>query len=88
MACLRLSNLLLSQENRQFGEFMWPNPVPILVKPEIREYLEMGLNLAAITKLVNPQLEKPVTYNTYRYFVQHEKDLLNAWQVQSASKSR
>jgi DNA invertase Pin-like site-specific DNA recombinase len=57
-------------------------------KNSIREYLEMGLNLSAIMKLVNPQLEKPVTYNTFRYFVKHEKDLLNAWHIQKASKGR
>jgi len=57
-------------------------------KDQIREYLEMGLNLAAIMKLVNPKLEEPVTYNTFRYFVKHEKDLQSARQVQRASKGR
>ena len=57
-------------------------------KNRILEYLEMGLNMAAIMKLVNPQLEEPVTYNTFRYFVKHEKDLQNAWQAQRASKGR
>ncbi len=57
-------------------------------KDQILEYLEMGLNLAAIMKLVNPRLEEPVTYNTFRYFVQHEKDLMNARQAQRASKGR
>jgi hypothetical protein len=57
-------------------------------KDQIREYLEMGLNLAAIMKLVNPKLEEPVTYNTFRYFVKHEKDLRSARQAQRASKGR
>jgi DNA invertase Pin-like site-specific DNA recombinase len=57
-------------------------------KDRILEYLEMRLNLAAIMKLVNPELDNPVTYNTFRYFVQHEKDLLNAWQIQRVSKNR
>ena len=41
-------------------------------RDEILEYLQMGLNIAAVTKLINPRLEKPLTYNSYRYFVQHE----------------
>ena len=49
---------------------------------EISGYLEMGLNLAAVMKLINPQLEKPLTYNSYRYFVQHEEALLKAWEAQ------
>jgi DNA invertase Pin-like site-specific DNA recombinase len=48
----------------------------------ILEYLEMGVNLAAVMKLINPRLEKPLTYNSYRYFVQHEEALLKAWDAQ------
>jgi DNA invertase Pin-like site-specific DNA recombinase len=51
-------------------------------RDEILKYLEMGLNLAAVMKLINPRLEKPLTYNSYRYFVQHEAALLNAWEGQ------
>ena len=51
-------------------------------RDEILEYLQMGLNIAAVTKLINPRLEKPLTYNSYRYFVQHEKTLLKAWEAQ------
>jgi hypothetical protein len=39
-----------------------------------------GLNIAAIMKLINPQLPEPVTYNTYRYYVRNEKELRQAWQ--------
>jgi hypothetical protein len=49
---------------------------------EISGYLEMGLNLAAVMKLINPQPEKPLTYNSYRYVVQHEEALLKAWEAQ------
>ncbi|HEX6385519.1 MAG TPA: hypothetical protein VF177_12685, partial [Anaerolineae bacterium] len=51
-------------------------------KRQILDYLKMGLNLAAIMKIINPQLEEPITYNSYRYFVQREEELLRAWQAQ------
>jgi DNA invertase Pin-like site-specific DNA recombinase len=51
-------------------------------KQQIRDYLKMGLNLAAIVKIINPQLDKPITYNSYRYFVQRDEDLFRAWQTQ------
>ncbi|HIE53667.1 MAG TPA: resolvase [Chromatiaceae bacterium] len=51
-------------------------------KQQILDYLKMGLNLAAIMKIINPQLEQPITYNSYRYFVQQEEDLCQAWQAQ------
>ena len=51
-------------------------------REQILEYLQMGLNLAAVMKIINPQLEKPITYNAYRYFVQHEEELLKAWKIQ------
>ena len=51
-------------------------------KQQIRDYLKMGLNLAAIMKIINPQLDKPITYNSYRYFVQRDEDLFRAWQTQ------
>lgn len=35
--------------------------------------------LAAVMKIINPQLDEPITYNSYRYFVWHEEELLNAW---------
>jgi hypothetical protein len=44
-------------------------------------YLKMGLNLAAIMKIINQQLEKPITYNSYRYFVQHDAGLAAAWKA-------
>lgn len=38
---------------------------------QIRTYHDLGLSLSAIGKLINPHLEKPATYNTFKYFVQH-----------------
>jgi hypothetical protein len=40
----------------------------------------MGLNLGAIQKIVNYQRDKPVSYNALKYFVQHDAELLKAWQ--------
>jgi len=45
-------------------------------KKQIREYLQMGLNLAAVRTIVNNQMEKPLTYNAYRYYVQNEPELM------------
>lgn len=39
---------------------------------QLSEYRHFGLPLSAIRKLINPQLEKPLSYQTYKYFVQHE----------------
>jgi DNA invertase Pin-like site-specific DNA recombinase len=50
-------------------------------RAQIRDYLQMGLNLAAIQKIVNHQLEKPVSYNALKYLVQHDEELLEAWQA-------
>ena len=41
----------------------------------------MGLNLASIVKIVNNQLDNPITYNSFKYFVQHEADLAALWQA-------
>jgi hypothetical protein len=41
----------------------------------------VGLPLAAVMKIINPQLDEPITYNSYRYFVRHDETLLEAWQT-------
>lgn len=41
-----------------------------MVRPQIEEYLKLRLPISAIQKLINPQLEKPLTYNAYKYFIQ------------------
>ncbi len=51
-------------------------------RDQIQEYLQMGLNLAAIRKIVNHQLEKPITYNSFKYFVEHDEELSSLWQAQ------
>lgn len=37
---------------------------------QINAYIKLRLSLGAIQKLINPLLEKPAKYNTYKYFVQ------------------
>lgn len=49
-------------------------------KKQIREYLQMGLNLAAVRTIINNQMEKPLTYNAYRYYVQNEPGLASLLQ--------
>jgi DNA invertase Pin-like site-specific DNA recombinase len=48
-------------------------------RDQILDYLQMGLNLAAIRKIINNQLENPISYNSYNYFVQHDQQLQQAW---------
>ena len=40
-------------------------------REQIQRYLALGLDLASIRKLVNPQLERPLSYQAYRYFMSH-----------------
>jgi len=41
----------------------------------------MGLYLAAIVKIINLKFTEPITFNSYRYFVQHEVELLEVWKA-------
>lgn len=41
----------------------------------IKVYLQTGLSISAICKLVNRQLEDPLTYNSYKYYIQNDKEL-------------
>lgn len=47
---------------------------------EILNYLQKGIDLASVRKLVNPELDQPLSYNSYKYFVQQDSELLAAWQ--------
>ena len=51
-------------------------------REQILHCLQRGVNLASIRKLVNPDLSKPISYNSYKYFVQHDSELNAAWQAQ------
>ncbi|GAB5426350.1 MAG: recombinase family protein [Crocinitomicaceae bacterium] len=41
----------------------------------IKAYLKIGLSITAICKLVNEQLDKPLTYNSYKYFIKQDNEL-------------
>jgi DNA invertase Pin-like site-specific DNA recombinase len=40
-------------------------------KPLIQQYLAQKVPVASIQKIINSELDKPVTYNTFRYYVTH-----------------
>lgn len=41
----------------------------------IKKYLELGVPLASIVKIINEQLDKPITYGSFQYFVNHDEEL-------------
>jgi len=51
-------------------------------REQIKEYLQLRLPLRRIRTIINPQLDKPIAYNSYRYFVQQDSALLQLWQSQ------
>lgn len=51
-------------------------------REQIEEYLQLGLSLSRIRTILNPQLEKPISYPSYRYFVRQDADLLKLWEAQ------
>jgi DNA invertase Pin-like site-specific DNA recombinase len=51
-------------------------------REQMREYLQLGLSLGQIRKVINPQLEKPLSYPSYRYFARQDPELLALWQAQ------
>lgn len=51
-------------------------------REEMKEYLELGLSLSRIRDITNRQLEKPLSYPAYRYFVRQDAELLGLWQGQ------
>ncbi len=40
---------------------------------EIEKYLELGVSIKSIMKIINPQLKKPISYHSYTYFVKSLK---------------
>ena len=51
-------------------------------REQIKEYLQLKLPLRRIRSLINPHLEKPISYPSYRYFVRQDAELLELWQGQ------
>jgi len=46
-------------------------------KPAIKKYLELGVNISDIAKIINDFLETPITYNAFKYFIKHDDELAN-----------
>jgi DNA invertase Pin-like site-specific DNA recombinase len=44
-------------------------------REEIKALLRMGVTIASIMKIINERLEKPLTYNSYRYFIHTDEKL-------------
>jgi DNA invertase Pin-like site-specific DNA recombinase len=44
-------------------------------KPAIKKYLELGVNVSDIAKIINDQLEPPITYNAFKYFIKNDEEL-------------
>lgn len=53
-------------------------------RDEILKYLQRGIDLASVRKLINPELEQPISYNSYKYFVEQDSELIAAWRAQRA----
>ena len=47
---------------------------------QIKDYLQLGLSLNRIRTIINAQLDKPLSYPSYRYFVRQDPELLQLWQ--------
>ena len=47
-----------------------------IYRADLKKYLELNLSITSIMKIINPQLPKPLSYHTYRYYIQHDDDLL------------
>lgn len=54
-------------------------------REQIRDYLQLQLPLRRIHSIINPQLEKPLSYSAYRYFVRQDEELHALWQAQRAA---
>jgi len=39
---------------------------------EIKKYLNLGLSVTSIMKIINPQLEKTIGYHSFQYFIKNE----------------
>ena len=48
-------------------------------KSQIKHLLELGVPIGSISKIVNAQMERPVTYNAFRYFIKSDADLNVLW---------
>lgn len=47
-------------------------------RDEIMGLLNLGVNLTAIRKIINQKLTKSLSYSSYKYFIDHDAELLHA----------
>lgn len=45
-------------------------------KAAIKKYLELGVNINDISKIINDQLDTPLTYNAFKYFIKQDEELV------------
>ncbi len=45
-------------------------------KEQIKQYLALDLDLTSIRELINPLLARPLSYNSFKYYIQHEDELV------------
>jgi len=48
-------------------------------REQIKELLDVGLSIASIRKIINRQMETPLSYNSYTYFIRHDDELRIVW---------
>jgi len=56
-------------------------------KDQIKQYLELHLPISSIEKIINNQLESPITYNSFKYFIKHDDVLLKVYQMANTEDS-
>lgn len=44
-------------------------------KDQIKDYLKMGLTISAIRKIINNQLDTPISYQAFKYHINHNDEL-------------
>lgn len=52
-------------------------------RKQIEQYLQLRIPLRRIQRLINPQLENPITYTSYQYFVRQDPELMALWKAQN-----
>jgi len=45
-------------------------------RDQIKDYLSMGLTMNAVLKIINNQLEKTISYNSLKYYIEHDRELM------------
>lgn len=44
-------------------------------RPSILSHLKMGLNINAVSKIINHQMENPISYTSFRFFILNDPEL-------------